>query len=88
VYTSTKGDDLRKNKSLGREFEKLRKTLPPVPERDFLNLKSKHVVKRLLSERISENPKTPVWFLLLQLRIEGIQRALKERRAQPESEPK
>jgi hypothetical protein len=88
VHNATKGEDLKKNQSLGREFEKLRKTLPAVPERDFLKLKSKHVVKTLLSQRISDNPKSPMCFLLLQLRIEGIQRALKEGRSQPDREPK
>lgn len=86
VYAATKGDDPKKNQSLSREFEKLHKTLTPIPEVDFPRLKAKHLVKRTLSERISRNPKAPVWFLMLQLRYEGIRQAFEEGRHQTDRE--
>jgi hypothetical protein len=86
VHDATKGEDMKKNRSLGREYEKLSKLLPAVPEREFIKLKSRHLFRKALSERISRYPKAPVWFLSLQLRIEGMRQALREGRPRPDSE--
>ena len=52
--------------------------LPPIPERDFIQLKADHQFKRIMSRRLSQNPKVPKWFLRIQLRLEGIRVALKK----------
>ena len=64
--------------SLTEEYNNVMATLPRIPERSFVRLKAAHQFKRLLSQRISDNPKAPRWFLRLQLRFEGIHRAIQE----------
>ena len=60
------------------EYNNVMGTLPRIPERYFAGLKAAHVFKRLVSQRISDNPKVPVWFVKLQLRIEGVFHAIKK----------
>ncbi len=83
LFAETGGNDPRKNAWLTSEYDKMMSSLPPILERWFNALKAEHRFKRLLSERISQCPKAPTWFLRVQLRIEGIREALrlgKERR--------
>ena len=61
------------------EYNKVMATLPPIPNREFTGLKAAHEFKRLLSQRISDNPKAPRWVLRLQLRIEGVCYAFSEK---------
>jgi hypothetical protein len=75
-YIETGGDDPEKNAILTSEYDNIMNSLSAIPDRWFNALKAEHRFKRLLSERISRCPKTPRWFLRLQLRIEGIREAL------------
>jgi hypothetical protein len=75
-FTETGGDNPKKNAILASEYNRMMSSLPAIPDRWFNALKAEHRFKRLLSERISQCPKTPRWFLRLQLRIEGIREAL------------
>lgn len=75
-FTETGGDDQKKNAILTSEYDNMMSNLPSIPERWFNALKAEHRFKRLLSERISQCPKAPSFFLRLQLRIEGIREAL------------
>jgi len=75
-FTETGGDDPEKNAILTSEYDNIMSSLSAIPDRWFNALKAEHRFKRLLSERISRCPKTPRWFLRLQLRIEGIREAL------------
>lgn len=54
------------------EYNKVMDSLPPIPNREFVALKAAHEFKRVLSQRISDNPKAPRWILRLQLRMEGL----------------
>ena len=77
AYAETGGSDPSKNARLTSEYDKLMNSLPPIPDRRFNALKAEHQFKRLLSERISQCPKAPTWFLRLQLRSDGIREALR-----------
>jgi hypothetical protein len=75
-FTETGGGDPEKNAILTSEYDNIMSSLSAIPDRWFNALKTEHQYKRLLSERISRCPKTPRWFLRIQLRIEGIRDAL------------
>jgi hypothetical protein len=79
-FTETGGDDPEKNAILTSEYDNIMSSLSAIPDRWFNALKAEHQFKLLLSERISRCPKTPRWFLRLQLRIEGIREAFQLRR--------
>ena len=70
----------KKNSRLTTEYQKTMAILPPIPERRFIQLKADHQFKRILSQRLSQNPKIPGWFLRIQLRLEGMYAALKKDR--------
>jgi hypothetical protein len=74
-FTETGGADPAKNARLTKEYDKVMSNLPAIPERWFNTLKAEHVFKRLLSQRVSQFPKAPRWFLRLQLRFEGMREA-------------
>lgn len=78
LYAETHGDDPKKNSRLAREYQKVMKSLPTIPERRFNQLKAEHQFKKLLSDRISSNPKAPEWFLRWQLRVEGTWQAFRK----------
>ncbi len=46
--------------------------LPPIPEKQFNRLKSCHLLKKLVSEEISKNPRVPMFLIVLRLRLQGI----------------
>ncbi len=75
-FTDTGGYDPQANAILTSECDNMMSNLSTIPDRWFNVLKAEHWFKRLLSERISQYPKTPRWVLRLQLRIEGLQEAL------------
>jgi len=75
-FTDTGGNDPQTNTILTSECDNMMSNLSTIPDRWFNVLKAEHRFKRILSERISQCPKTPRCFLRLQLRIEGIQEAL------------
>ena len=58
-----------------KSFNKVMATIPPIPDRLFNHLKSKHVAKVALSQMISEFPGAPVWILKLKLIFLGSRRA-------------
>lgn len=62
---------------LTEAYHNTMRILPSIPDHEFNRLKAYHQFKRLLSSRISENPKAPNWLLHLQLRLEGICDALR-----------
>lgn len=76
AWTENQGNDTKQNGRLSREYEKLQSLLPPIPENKFLSLKKEHEFKRLLSQRVSQHTKTPLWFLRLQMQWEGIREAM------------
>ena len=78
-FSETGGNDLVRNTSLTADYDRMMGCLPAIPDRWFNALKARHNFKRLLSQRTSEYPKTPLWFLRSQLRIEGIHEALRNR---------
>ena len=80
AFDETGGNVRRKNLRLTTEYDKTMSIMPPIPERYFLRLKSSHQYKKMLSQRLSLNPKAPQWFLSVQLRLEGIRTALKKRK--------
>jgi hypothetical protein len=71
-FTDTGGNNPQMNKILTSECDNMMSNISTIPDQWFNVLKAEHQFKRLLSERISQCPKTPIWFLRLQLRIEGI----------------
>lgn len=76
-FAETGGDETKTNARLTSEYDKIMSSLPAIPDRWFNTLRAEHRFKRLLSERISQCPKALIWFLRLQLRIAGIQEALR-----------
>jgi hypothetical protein len=78
LYAETRGGDPKKNARLSREYEKVTRSLPTVPDRRFNRLKAGHRFKKVLSQRITANPKAPEWFLRWQLQIEGICQAIRK----------
>jgi len=66
------------NALLTTEYNNVMHGLPAIPDRYFNELKAEHEFKVLLSRRISQYPKTPIWFLRLLLWIEGIREAWKK----------
>jgi len=76
LFTDTGGNDPTTNEKLTSECDNMMSNIATIPDRWFNALKAEHQFKRLLSERISQRPKTPIWFLRLQLRIEGIKETL------------
>ncbi|MFC1587481.1 hypothetical protein ACFL54_04140 [Planctomycetota bacterium] len=81
-YTQTNGEDLKKNAKLTTEYDDIMGRLPKIPDKWFNTLKAEHKFKRFLSERITQCPKTPIWFLRFQLRIQGILEAIQTRSSQ------
>jgi hypothetical protein len=79
-FTDTGGNDPQANAILTSECDNMMSNISTIPDRWFNVLKAEHQFKRLLSERISQCPKTPRWVLKVQLRIEGLQEALHVRR--------
>jgi hypothetical protein len=76
-FAETGGDETKNNARLTSEYDEIMSSLPTIPDRWFNALKAEHRFKRLLSERINQCPKALIWFLRLQLRIEGIREALR-----------
>lgn len=72
AYNESEGTDSKKNSRLTTQYNETMANLPPIPERYFIQLKADHQYKRILSRRLSQNPKAPKWFLRIQLRLEGI----------------
>ena len=70
-------------KQLTTKYEKTMGIVPPIPERYFLKLKSRHEFKRVLSEEVSHSPTAPVWLLRLRLRWSGSLRAFKKIEVRP-----
>ena len=78
AFNESTGNDYKKNSRLTTEYDKTMANLPPIPERNFNQLKASHQYKRILSQRLSKNPKAPAWFLRAQLRLEGIYAAFRK----------
>ena len=78
TFNESAGNDSKKNSRLTTEYQKTMAILSPIPDRRFNQLKANHQSKRILSQRISQNPKAPVWILRAQMRWEGIRAALKK----------
>ena len=78
TFNESAGNDSKKNSRLTTEYQKTMAILPPIPDRRFNQLKANHQFKRILSQRISQNPQAPVWILRAQMRWEGIRAALKK----------
>lgn len=79
-FTDTGGNDPLMNTLLTSECDNMMSNISTIPDRWFNVLKAEHQFKRLLSERISQCPRTPIWFLKLHLRIEGIKETLQLRK--------
>ena len=79
-FTDTGGNDPLMNTLLTSECDNMMSNITTIPDRWFNVLKAEHQFKRLLSERISQCPRTPIWFLKLHLRIEGIKETLQLRK--------
>jgi hypothetical protein len=79
-FTDTGGNDPQINTLLTSECDNMMSNIATIPDRWFNVLKAEHQFKRLLSERISQCPKTPRWFLKMLLRIEGIKESLQLRK--------
>lgn len=78
AFSEAAGEDRGRNSKLAIDYDRLMALLPPIPEQYFIRLKANHRFKICLSDRVSRNPKAPVWFLWLVLRLKGMRAALKE----------
>ena len=70
-YSKFQGLDEESNKRLSREFNEFQRRITPIPESKFAQLKAGHLYKMQLSQCISANPRTPLWYLKLKLRVDG-----------------
>lgn len=92
TFSETSGNDPKRNNRLTSEYEKLMKGLPAIPDRWFGKLKAEHRFKRILSERISECPKAPTWWVSFLLRMQGMhevwisRKETHDAKSKPESE--
>ena len=77
AYAETKGTNEKRNANLSRCYHRVTNSIVAIPDAQFISLKADHVYKTLLSQRISQYPKAPKWFLRMQLRVEGIRDAIK-----------
>jgi hypothetical protein len=64
---------------LSGDYERVLGDLPPIPEADFYRLKGHHLKKKLLSERISQNPGAPLLLLKLQILLQAIRKLAKNK---------
>ena len=71
-WAETTDNDPKKYRRLRSEYDKAMSILPPIPDGWFNKLKAEHQFKRILSERTSQHPTIPVWFLRIQLRGQGL----------------
>lgn len=78
AFSESAGEDLEENSRLTIEYERLLALLPPIPEQYFIRLKADHRFKVSLSKLVGRNPRAPVWFLSLLLRLKGMRSALSE----------
>jgi len=69
-------DDLpeRTAKQVGKECDELLGQLVPIPEREFLKLKARHVRKVAISRELDGRPGAPVWLLHLELLWAGVRK--------------
>lgn len=77
AFSEAAGEDRERNSRLAIDYDRLMALLPPIPEKYFIRLKAGHRFKIYLSDRVGRNPKAPVWFLWLVLRLKGMTSALK-----------
>ena len=78
AFIEAAGEDRVRNSRLTTDYDRLMALLPPIPEQYFIRLKASHRFKVILSDRVGRNPKSPVWFLWLALRLKGMRLALKK----------
>lgn len=78
AFSEAAGEDRERNSRLAIDYDRLMALLPPIPEQYFIRLKANHRFKIYLSERVGRNPKAPIWFLWLVLRLKGMRAALIE----------
>lgn len=69
-----------KYSALSNEYAGIMEQLPPIPDKAFNSLKSKHLLKLEISKRISESPRTPLLILRLVICIEGTLEAFRKER--------
>jgi hypothetical protein len=62
---------------LSGDYERVLADLPPIPEEVFNRLKCHHLKKKLLSERISQNPGAPLFLLKFQILMQAIKKLAK-----------
>lgn len=79
-FLETGGNDPKRNKRLTTEYEKTMGEIEPIPDRWFNKLKAETRFKLVLSERIGQCPKSPVWWLSFLLRTEGLKDAWRTRK--------
>ncbi|MDE2716883.1 MAG: hypothetical protein OXI33_07695 [Chloroflexota bacterium] len=58
-------------------YNRTMERLIPIPDRQFNRLKARHRFKQFLSQATDENPRAPVWFLRVVLRVKGAWAALR-----------
>ena len=80
AFNESGGNDPKKNICLMTQYDKTMANLQPIPERYFNQLKADYQFKRILSSRLTQNPKIPRCFLRIQIRLEGISAALKKKK--------
>ena len=64
---------------LNSDYERVLADLPSIPEAVFNRLKCHHLRKKLLSDRISQNPGAPLFLLKLQIMLQAITKLAKNK---------
>jgi hypothetical protein len=64
---------------LNSDYERVLADLLPIPETIFNCLKRHHIKKKLLSDRISQNPGAPLFLLKFHILWQGIRKLMKDK---------
>lgn len=64
----------RMAKQIGKECDEVLSQMVPIPEREFLKLKARHVRKIAVSRALDDRPGAPVWLLHLELWWAGVRK--------------
>jgi len=64
--------------ALATEYARTCADIPPIPEAVFNKLKRRHLLKKLVSEKIAQNPGVPIWMVKTKIHMHGIHKLAKD----------
>ena len=74
TYAKFKGENEGENKLLSQKYNDTMNNIISIPEALFVILKSRHLSKKILSQKVSECPGAPIFLLRLTLWYSGVRK--------------